>query len=335
MQSRVALNSVLSVALNGVVIAAACGLAMGAERPASDSSVPPLAKSSVTRAKVVEPEPALPQTTPTEAFSYQGRLSDGGVAYSGNADMLFTIYDSQAGGNALSPTTGIGAVPVSNGIFSTTIPADPTWFFNAPDRYLGIQVRTPAGSGPYQEISPRQRMTPVPTAMVANLAESALTAQTATFAGTAQSAVSAQNADHVPWSGVTGVPAALANTPRVYSVFYKPTSTTTSTSTFPGKIPGSIQTFNCVPGVAIINWTLTCWSGDVGRLDFYTQSTSVAQPFYFNQSGVHMTVSGTAVVSVAGGNTTFQIWVARSGASGTFIMDAADSLSYTIINLPQ
>jgi len=323
------------VVFNCALVAAACGLAQGADTPLPASSASPVPHGKATQAKAVEPGPVQPQTGPTEVFGYQGRLSNGGSAYTGSADMLFTIYDSQAGGNAVSPAAGLGAVPVSNGIFSASIPADPTWFFNVPDRYLGIQVRTPAGTGPYQEISPRQRIAPVPIAMAAKFAESALTAETANFASTAQNAITADTAAHTPWTGLTGVPAAIASTPRVYSVFYKPTSTTTITSTFPVKIPGSIQTFNCVPGVVIMSWTLTCWSGDVGKLGFYTQSTSVAQPFYFNQSGVHMTISGTTVFPVSAGNTSFQIWVARSGASGTFIMDENDSLSYTIINVPQ
>jgi hypothetical protein len=122
------------------------------------------------------------------AFSYQGRLANAGQNYSGNADFIFTVYDSQSGGEAVGSPVAIANVPVSAGVFSVQIPSDPSWFVNAPDRYLDVQVRTPADEGAYSTITPRGRIGQVPAAMVATVAQSAQT---------------------VPWSGVTDVPASV------------------------------------------------------------------------------------------------------------------------------
>lgn len=122
------------------------------------------------------------------SFAYQGRLASSGQNYTGAADFVFTVYDSQQGGNVVGvPVTMVG-VPVTAGVFSVQIPADPSMFVNAPDRYLDVQVRTPADGETYTNITPRQRTGQVPAAMVATVAQSAQSAQT------------------VPWSGISGVP---------------------------------------------------------------------------------------------------------------------------------
>ncbi|HEX8875717.1 MAG TPA: hypothetical protein VF777_03150 [Phycisphaerales bacterium] len=124
------------------------------------------------------------------AFSYQGRLASSGASYSGAADFIFTIYDSASGGNVVGTPIAIAGIPVNNGTFHAQIPADPSLFVNQPDRYLDVQVRTPAGTGTYAALSPRGRIGQVPAAMVATVA---------------------QTAQSVPWSGVTGVPATVVS----------------------------------------------------------------------------------------------------------------------------
>jgi len=121
------------------------------------------------------------------AFTYQGRLAESGQNYAGNADFIMTVYDSAEGGAVVGSPVAIANVAVSAGVFSVQIPSDPSWFVNASDRYLDVQVRTPAGGdGAYTPITPRQRIGQVPAAMVATMAQS------------------------VPWSGLTGVPSNVA-----------------------------------------------------------------------------------------------------------------------------
>lgn len=123
------------------------------------------------------------------SFSYQGRLSSAGQNYTGKADFIFSIHTAESGGGVVGPPIAIANVPVNAGVFTVQIPADPSWFVNQPDRYLGVQVSTPADNGTYSTLTPRQRIGQVPAAMVATVA---------------------QSAQSVPWSGVTGVPATLA-----------------------------------------------------------------------------------------------------------------------------
>ncbi|HEX8876212.1 MAG TPA: hypothetical protein VF777_05645 [Phycisphaerales bacterium] len=122
------------------------------------------------------------------SFGYQARLASAGQNYTGVADFVFTLYDSPEGGNVVGvPTTMIG-VPVTAGVFSVQIPSDPLWFLGAPDRYLDVQVRTPADGDMYTSLTPRQRIGQVPAAMVATVA---------------------QTVQSVPWSALTGVPSGL------------------------------------------------------------------------------------------------------------------------------
>lgn len=124
------------------------------------------------------------------SFAYQGRLSSGGQNYSGSADLIVTVYDSAEGGSVVGSPAAIANVPVSAGVFSVQVPSEPSWFVNSADRYLGVQVRTPAtgggGADGYTALTPRQRIGQVPAAMVATVSQS------------------------TPWSGLTGVPASLS-----------------------------------------------------------------------------------------------------------------------------
>jgi len=113
------------------------------------------------------------------AFTYQGRLSDGGAPASGIYDLRFTIYDStnNAGGIVASPLTN-SAVAVSNGLFTTTLDFG-EGVFDAADRWLEIGVRTNGSVGAFTALSPRQPLTPAPYALYAPNAGAAKTATTA------------------------------------------------------------------------------------------------------------------------------------------------------------
>ena len=101
------------------------------------------------------------------AFTYQGRLSDGGAPASGIYDLRFTIYDStnNAGGIVASPLTN-SAVAVSNGLFTVTLDFG-EGVFDATDRWLEIGVRTNGSVGAFTTLSPRQALMPVPMALYA------------------------------------------------------------------------------------------------------------------------------------------------------------------------
>ena len=113
------------------------------------------------------------------AFTYQGRLTDGGNPANGSYDLTFTLYSAPV----LPPTIVAGpltnsATGVTNGLFTVTLDfgAD---VFNGNARWLGIGVRTNGSEGDFILLSPRQLLTPAPYALYAPSAGTAATASNA------------------------------------------------------------------------------------------------------------------------------------------------------------
>jgi hypothetical protein len=103
------------------------------------------------------------------AFTYQGRLADGGNPATGSYDLKFTLYDGGPGAVA-GPLTN-AAVPVSNGLFTVTLDFG-AGAFTGDFRALEIGVRTNGGSD-FTTLAPRQPLTPSPYALYAPNAGSA------------------------------------------------------------------------------------------------------------------------------------------------------------------
>jgi hypothetical protein len=57
--------------------------------------------------------------------------------------------------------------------------------------------------------------------------------------------------------------------------------------------------------------------------------------FFFNQNGVHLTISGNAIINVPAGAQSCDIVITRDNGLGQFQVDTNDSLSYTITNIKQ
>src|SRR6266568_3848764 len=55
------------------------------------------------------------------AFTYQGRLADGGVPANGNFDFQFRLYDAGAGGNQISSTLTNSGNSVTGGLFTVSL----------------------------------------------------------------------------------------------------------------------------------------------------------------------------------------------------------------------
>ena len=102
------------------------------------------------------------------AFTYQGRLNNGGSPANGSYDLTFTMYATNSGGSVfIGPLTN-SAVGVTNGLF--TVPLDfGSGIFDGNPRWLEIGVRT-NGSVSFTTLSPRQQLTPTPYAIFANTA---------------------------------------------------------------------------------------------------------------------------------------------------------------------
>lgn len=106
----------------------------------------------------------------TTAFTFQGRLTDGGSPANGTYDLQFFLYDAAAGGNQVGPVQVTGDVAVSAGLF--TVSLDFGNVFHGNLYYLEIQVRPGSSSGTYTILSPREPIMAVPNATFAMQAAS-------------------------------------------------------------------------------------------------------------------------------------------------------------------
>src|SRR5262245_6930485 len=104
------------------------------------------------------------------AFTYQGRLNDGGGAASGSYDLRFAVYDAGSGGNLIAGPVTNSATGVSNGLFAVGLDFG-AGVFTGPGRWLEIGVRTNSGSpGAFTTLGQRQALTASPYAIFASAA---------------------------------------------------------------------------------------------------------------------------------------------------------------------
>jgi hypothetical protein len=100
------------------------------------------------------------------AFTYQGRLDDGGNPYTGNAEFQPTLWNAESDGThvaANTPSTVI--VGVTNGLFVLSLDFGSAAFAAGAERWLQLDVRTTIG--PFTPLAPRQKLTPAPYALTA------------------------------------------------------------------------------------------------------------------------------------------------------------------------
>ena len=107
---------------------------------------------------------SAPQAALGTAFTYQGRLEDGGDPVGGTCDFKFLLFNAAEGGTQIGGTQNLTGVQVSGGLFTVQLDFGGS-AFNGWPRWLEIEVRCPAGSGDYVKMSPRQALTPVPYAL--------------------------------------------------------------------------------------------------------------------------------------------------------------------------
>ena len=98
------------------------------------------------------------------AFTYQGRLEDGGYPASGTYDLRFALFAAPSAGVQQGVTLTQTATAVSNGLFTVTL--DFGNQFPGADRWMEIAVRT-NGGGAFTTLAPRQALTPTPYAIFA------------------------------------------------------------------------------------------------------------------------------------------------------------------------
>lgn len=115
-------------------------------------------------------------------FTYQGRLSDGGIAADGGYDFEFRLYDALTDGTQVGSAVTLDDVTVTDGLF--TVELDFGAVFDGTALYLEIGVRAGDSEAEYTTLIPRQSLTATPYAL---------------------------HSARAPWSGITGMPAGFAD----------------------------------------------------------------------------------------------------------------------------
>lgn len=103
---------------------------------------------------------ALAQGPQGSGFVYQGELRAGGVPVSGTADLQFRLYDASTGGVQIGSTLQALGTQMLGGRFSASL--DFGSAFAGQQRWLEIDVRSPAGAGAYTTLSPRHLLSSSP-----------------------------------------------------------------------------------------------------------------------------------------------------------------------------
>ena len=100
------------------------------------------------------------------AFTYQGRLNDGGSPAHGSYDFRFKLFEDPLGNNQAGSTILTNGFEITNGLFIATL--DFGGLFNGSNYWIEVDVRTNGGS--FENLNPLQPVLPTPYAMFANTA---------------------------------------------------------------------------------------------------------------------------------------------------------------------
>ena len=105
--------------------------------------------------------PAAPVST---AFTYQGRLTDGGSPANGAYDLRFSLFDAASGGAQVGSTQALNDVTVADGYFTVALDFGAS-VFKGEARWIVVEVRPGASTGSYTTLSPRTQLASVPYAL--------------------------------------------------------------------------------------------------------------------------------------------------------------------------
>src|ERR1051325_1029282 len=100
------------------------------------------------------------------AFTYQGRVTFGGSSANGSLDLTFKLLDDAVAGSQIGGTLTNLNFPVTNGLVTVVLDFGTSAFPGA-DRWLEIGLRANGSPADFTTLSPRQKLTPAPYAMMA------------------------------------------------------------------------------------------------------------------------------------------------------------------------
>lgn len=98
------------------------------------------------------------------SFIYQGKLTQSDAPVTSGCDFRFRLYDASSGGNQIGVELGLDDSTPENGLITVSLDFG-LEAFTGGARFLEIDVRSPAGTGSWTTLSPRQRIAAAPFAL--------------------------------------------------------------------------------------------------------------------------------------------------------------------------
>jgi hypothetical protein len=106
-------------------------------------------------------------TTPVDqTFTYQGQLRNAGQLVNGAVDLKISMWDADTAGVQIGTSNTFNAVPMTDGRFALGLNFGAS-AFDGSNRWIQVEFRNPAGSGLYQALNPRDKITATPYALYA------------------------------------------------------------------------------------------------------------------------------------------------------------------------
>ncbi len=123
----------------------------------------PIALTLIAALPAFMAQASMGQTPLGTGFTYQGQLKAAGLGSVQNADFQFSLFDADSGGSQVGTTVEVNNVGIVDGVFSVSIDFGVA-AFNGEARWMEVVVRSPAGTGSFTTLSPRQPLTATPYA---------------------------------------------------------------------------------------------------------------------------------------------------------------------------
>ena len=101
-----------------------------------------------------------------QTFTYQGQLRNAGQLVNGPVDLRITLWDADVAGGQVGSANTFNAMQLNDGRFACGLNFGGA-AFDGSNRWIQVEFRNPAGSGQYQALTPRDKITATPYALYA------------------------------------------------------------------------------------------------------------------------------------------------------------------------
>jgi len=101
-----------------------------------------------------------------QTFTYQGQLRNAGQLVNGPVDLRITLWDAGVAGGQVGSANTFNAMQLNDGRFACGLNFGGA-AFDGSNRWIQVEFRNPAGSGQYQALTPRDKITATPYALYA------------------------------------------------------------------------------------------------------------------------------------------------------------------------